>query len=241
MSSVSNIDWNNVIKKEAIGIGGADLGQVHEVKDTYLIIQKGLVDKKWYRIPRSLVENFDGIVIRLKVNESELTRYEKTENKKFEDNPSSPSSPSSPSLYESTDISKDIDTTKIPLMGEDLKITKNIAEDNINITKVPIRETKTLEIQLTHEEILIEKRPVNSDYNSYITSIQSTEQRSSSSIEEPVESRTEISIPLKREEPVVTKKPYVIEEVIVKKKPTTETKEVSEKVTSEKVNTSDIE
>ena len=236
MSSVSNIDWNNVIKKEAIGIGGADLGQVHEVEDTYLIIQKGLVDKKWYRIPRSLVENFDGIVIRLKVNESELTRYEKTENKKFEDNPSS-----SPSLYESIDISKDIDTTKIPLVGEDLKITKNIAEDNINITKVPIRETKTLEIQLTHEEILIERRPVNSDYNSYITSIQSIEQRSSSSIEEPVESRTEISIPLKREEPVVTKKPYVIEEVIVKKKPATETKEVSEKVTSEKVNTSDIE
>ncbi len=87
MSSDSNIDWNNVIKKEAIGIGGADLGQVHEVEDTYLIIQKGLIDKKWYRIPRSLVENFDGIVLRLKVNESELTRYEKTENKKFEDNP----------------------------------------------------------------------------------------------------------------------------------------------------------
>ena len=166
------------------------------MKDTYLIIQKGLVDKKWYSIPKSLVENFDGIVIRLKVNESELTRYEKTENKKFEDNPSSSSSSSS--LYESTDISKDIDTIKIPLMGEDPKITKNIAEDNINITKVPIRETKTLEIQLTHEEILIERRPVNSDYNSYITSIQSTEQRSSSSIEEPVESRTEISIPLKR-------------------------------------------
>jgi stress response protein YsnF len=239
MSSDSNIDWNNVMKKEAIGIGGADLGQVHEVEDTYLIIQKGLVDKKWYRIPRSLVENFDGIVLRLKVNESELTRYEKTENKKMEDNPlSSPSS-----SYESTDISKDIDTTKIPLMGEDLKITKNIAEDNINITKVPIRETKTLEIQLTHEEILIERRPVNSDYNSYVTSIQSTEQKSSSSssIEGPVESRTEISIPLKREEPVVTKKPYVIEEVIVKKKPIIETREVSEDVTSEKVNTSEVE
>jgi stress response protein YsnF len=234
MSSDSNIDWNNVIKKEAIGIGGADLGQVQEVEDTCLIIQKGLVDKKWYRIPRSLVENFDGIVLRLKVNESELTRYEKMENKKFEDNRLS-------SSYESTDISKEIDTKKIPLMGEDLKITKSIAEDNINITKVPITETKTLEIQLAHEEILIERRPVNSDYNSYTTSIQSTEQKSSSSsIEGPVESRTEISIPLKREEPVVTKKPYVIEEVIVKKKPVTETKEVSEEVTYEKANTSDI-
>jgi uncharacterized protein (TIGR02271 family) len=236
MSSDNNIDWNNVVKKEAIGIGGADLGQVHEVKDTYLIIQKGLIDKKWYSIPRSLVENFDGIVIRLKVNESEMNRYEKTENKKFEDDPL----PSS-SSYGSTDISKDIETTKIPLMGEDLKIAKNIIEDNINITKVPITETKTLEIQLTHEEILIERRPVNSESHLYNTSMQSVEQKSLSSIEGPVESRTEISIPLKREEPVVTKKPYVIEEVIVKKKPVIETKEISEEITSEKVNTSNLE
>jgi uncharacterized protein (TIGR02271 family) len=238
MSSDNNIDWNNIIKKEAIGIGGADLGQVHEVKDTYLIIQKGLVDKKWYSIPRSLVEYFDGIVIRLKVNESEMNRYEKTENKKFEDNPLPSSSSSS---YGSADISKDIDTTKIPLIGEDLKIAKNIIEDNINITKVPITETKTLEIQLTHEEILIERRPVNSESHLYNTSMQSAEQKSSSSIEGPVESRTEISIPLKREEPVVTKKPYVIEEVIVKKKPVIETKEILEEVTSEKVNTSNLE
>src|SRR6476659_2896750 len=148
MSSDNNIDWNNVVKKEAIGIGGVDLGQVHEVKDTYLIIQKGLIDKKWYSIPRSLVENFDGIVIRLKVNESEMNRYEKTENKKFQDDPLPSSSNGS------ADISKDIETTKIPLMGEDLNIAKNIIEDNINITKLPITETKTLEIQLTHEEIL---------------------------------------------------------------------------------------
>jgi uncharacterized protein (TIGR02271 family) len=235
MSSDNNIDWNNVVKKEAIGIGGADLGQVQEVKDTYLIIQKGLIDKKWYSIPRSLVENFDGIVIRLKINESEMNRYEKTENKKFQDDPLPSSS------YGSADISKDIETTKIPLMGEDLKIAKNIIEDNINITKVPITETKTLEVQLTHEEILIERRPVNSESHLYNTSMQSAEQKSSSSIEGPVESRTEISIPLKREEPVVTKKPYVIEEVIVKKKPVIETKEISEEVTFEKANTSNLE
>ncbi len=235
MSSDSNIDWNSVIKKEAIGIGGMDLGQVHEVGDTYLIIQKGLLDKKWYHIPRSLVENFDGIVLRLKVNESELARYEKTEYKKFEDN----TLPSSP---ESTGTSKNVETTKIPLMGEDLKITKNITEDNISITKEPIRETKTVEIKLMHEKILIERKPVNSDYNSYITSMPSAEQKSSSlsPIEEQVEKRTEISIPLKREEVSITKTPYVKEEVVVKKKPVTETNEVFEEITSEKINTSDV-
>ena len=50
-----------------------------------------------------------------------------------------------------------------------------------------------------------------------------------------MESRTEISIPLKREEPVVTKKPYVKEEVIVKKKPVTETKTITENITHENI------
>ena len=53
--------------------------------------------------------------------------------------------------------------------------------------------------------------------------------------EKPVETRTEIKIPLKREEIESTKKSYVIEEVIVKKKPVTETQTITEEVTSEKI------
>ena len=47
--------------------------------------------------------------------------------------------------------------------------------------------------------------------------------------------RTEIKIPLKREEIESTKRPYVAEEVMVKKKPVTETKTISDQVTSEEV------
>jgi uncharacterized protein (TIGR02271 family) len=235
MSFDNNIDWNSILKKEAIGIGGVDLGEVHEVGDTYIITQKGFLDKKRYHIPKSLVENFDGIGLRLKVNESELFRYEEKESKKFEDNLISSN--------ESAEISKDMETVKIPVMGEDLKVTKSITEDNINITKEPIIETKTIEVKLTHEEILIERIPINKEYHLYNPSIQSTGQKSSSSssIEEQVEQRTEISIPLKKEEVSITKNPYVKEEIVVKKKPITETKEVSEEVTSEKVNTSELE
>ena len=53
----NNIDWNSAIKKEALGIGGVDLGEVYAVEDEYITTQKGLVDKKWYRIPKSLVED----------------------------------------------------------------------------------------------------------------------------------------------------------------------------------------
>ena len=45
------IDWNNVIKKEVIGIDGLDLGEVHEVGDAHFATQKGIINKKRYHIP----------------------------------------------------------------------------------------------------------------------------------------------------------------------------------------------
>ncbi len=55
------------------------------------------------------------------------------------------------------------------------------------------------------------------------------------SYEKPVKTRTEIKIPLKREEIESTKQSHVKEEVIVKKKPVRETRNVTEEVTSEKI------
>ena len=87
--------------------------------------------------------------------------------------------------------------------------------------KEPVRETKQMDISLTHEELALERKPV-------------TEPRPTD--EKPVEIRTEIKIPLKREEIESTEKQsYVKEEVIVKKKPVTETQSVTEEVTSEKI------
>ena len=83
-----------------------------------------------------------------------------------------------------------------------------------------MRETKQVEMELTHEELVIERKPLDEP--------RPTDQN-------PVESRTEIKIPLKREEIEVNKQSYVKEEIIAKKKPITETRTVSEEVTSEKV------
>ena len=213
-----SIDWKNVIKKEAIGIDGMDLGEVHEVGDTYIITQKGLINKKRYHIPISSVEGFDGDTLKLRVSESELKGFEETGGQNFDGYPA----------FKSSDMTKELET-KIPVMGENLEIKKNIAVDNINIIKEPVMETKTVEIELTREIVTIERRPVDNNPSSYDSSNQST------SIEGPVESRTEIYIPLKREEPVIIKKPYVKEEVIVKKKPITETKTITEHITHENV------
>ena len=230
MSAEKSIDWNSVIKKEAVGIGGIDLGEVHEIKGEYIVTQKGLLDRKWYQIPKSLAETFDGIVLRLKVTERELNDFERTEKKSEAEMSSS---------FESPKTSDDMETITVPLMAEDVEVIKNIAEDNVNITKEPVKETKTVKINLKREEILIERRqPHEGSYSNYL-SMQSTERRvsESSSIEDFVDKKTEISIPLKREEAIITRKPYVKEEVVVKKKPVTETREVKEDVTHEKINT----
>jgi uncharacterized protein (TIGR02271 family) len=224
-SNKDNIDWNNVVKKEAIGTDGLDLGTVHAVGDTYIVTQKGLLNKKRYHIPISSAESFDGEIVKLRVSESELQGYEESEGQKFDGY----------SSFKSSDMSKELET-KIPVMGENLEVKKNITEDKIDIIKEPTKETRTVEIELKREMVTIERRPVNSESSSsYSPSTQSASEQYSSPIEGPVESRTEISIPLKREEPVITKTPYVKEEVIVKKKPITETKTITEEITTENI------
>jgi hypothetical protein len=46
MSREQGIDWDDVIKKEARGINDEDLGEVQEVGDTYVLVQKGLINKE---------------------------------------------------------------------------------------------------------------------------------------------------------------------------------------------------
>ena len=76
---------------------------------------------------------------------------------------------------------------------------------------------------VTHEELIVEKRPPK---------------ESSSSAQGPVNSKTEIKVPLMREEVEVTKEPFVKEEIVVKKKFIAETRTVSDTVTSERINIS---
>ena len=39
----SNIEWNDVLKKEARGIDDEDLGEVQEVDENYIFVQRGMI------------------------------------------------------------------------------------------------------------------------------------------------------------------------------------------------------
>ena len=212
----NNIDWNNVVKKEAIGLNGEDLGEVSEVGNSFIITQKGIINKKRYYLPKKSVTSFDGSVLRLNMTDKDLEGYKEMEERRLNEYPS----------FESLDMSKEIET-KIPVMRESLDVSKRLTENKVKIIKTPVKEIKKVDIELTHEEITIERIPTNNDTTP------------SGSTVHPLQSKTEIIIQLKREEPVVTKTPYVKEEVIVRKRPVTETKTITEVLVDERVNYGD--
>jgi uncharacterized protein (TIGR02271 family) len=221
MSNSNNIDWDDVIKKEARGSDDEDLGEVQETDQDYVLVQKGMINKEKFYIPKNMVESYDGSVLRFNISKEEV------KNRYMRDSPPITDEYSSSSYKREEDkpnLSRETDTeTRIPLVEERLNVSKEKSTEEATVTKEPIIETKTVEVPVTHEEVTIEKRPPR---DRKYTSI---------SAESPVESKTEIKIPLKKEEVQVTKQPYVKEEVVVNKKPVTKTQQVDEQVRTEKI------
>src|SRR5688500_2117017 len=213
--SSNNIDWNDVIKKEARGNNDEDFGEVQDIQGNYVLVQKGIINKEKFYIPKDQAESYDGDVLRFRIYQEELNQ--------FQHEP--PSIWDSDSSQETTTSERDTNEERIPLTEERLNVSKKSQEKQATITKKPVTETKTVEVPLTREEVSIERRPASGQ----------TEAKS------PIQSQEEIKIPLKREEAQVSKKPYVKEEAVIKKKAFMDTKEVTEDVTSEELDTSNVD
>ena len=72
----SNIDWNDVIKKEARGINNEDFGEVQDIQDQFVVVQKGILNKAKFYIPKDLANSYDGTVLKFKFSEKELSKYQ---------------------------------------------------------------------------------------------------------------------------------------------------------------------
>ena len=66
-----------IIKKEAKGLGDADLGEVQEVTGEFIVTQKGTIDKDVFYFPKNLVDNFDGSTVFFTVTEEEAKQYKR--------------------------------------------------------------------------------------------------------------------------------------------------------------------
>jgi uncharacterized protein (TIGR02271 family) len=215
MSTQSSIDWSDVIKKEARGAyDDSDFGEVQEVGQNYVMTQRGIVNKDKFYIPKYLVQGYDGSTLWFNASASDMETFRRESPPAYEEYRKS---------YRTEEVPLDIET-RIPLISERLDVKKRVLTDEVTIVKEPVAETKTIDVPVTHEELRVERRPAS---ESYTTAESMT----------PVESRTEIKVPLTREEVEVAKKPEVTEEVVIKKEPVTETRRVTETVRSEKVDT----
>jgi hypothetical protein len=66
-----NINWDEVLKKEARGIGDYDLGEVDEVQSDTIVTKKGIVDKDKFYLPKHLAEKFDGHNLWFKISKED--------------------------------------------------------------------------------------------------------------------------------------------------------------------------
>jgi uncharacterized protein (TIGR02271 family) len=210
------VNWDRIIHKNVRTLDNQDMGKVIAVpNDEDTIIISSQSGGEQYKIPRSFVSGFNGAEVLLNV-----TAYKIMSSSYKVDNAS---------VYEAkpsdiiTDERQQEEETTIPLIEERLNVSKKTSTTQYTITKEPVTEEKTIEVPVTHEELFVEKRPPKD---------------SSSSAQGPVKSKTEIKVPIMREEVEITKDAYVKEEVVVKKKPVTETRTVSDTVTSERINMS---
>jgi uncharacterized protein (TIGR02271 family) len=118
-----------------------------------------------------------------------------------------------------------LNETRIPVVEERLEINKVQSIVDLTVTKESVTEITTVDVPIAYEEITIQRRrrPVNEATTGEQTG------------EGPVQTNTEIKIPLMKEEIEILKQPYVKEEVVIRKKPVIETRTVTEEVKSEKV------
>ena len=213
-------DWSRIMGKNVKTVDYQHAGKVIAAVDneeTIIISSEGPHSSYNYRVPKERVQGLDEPDLLLSIARAELADYEINDIQTYS------------AQLRSIKTEKGGEEERIvPIIEEKLNVSKKVITDEATIIKEPVTETKTIEVSLMHEELIIEKRPAT------------TEEAKASTLENPPpkNTRTEIHIPLIHEKAKIKKEPYVKQEIVIGKKPRTETKTVSDFVISEKVDTS---
>ena len=145
-------DWNEVIKKEARGLNNADLGEVQEVHEIIVITERGSINKEKFYRPKSVPHGYNGRILLFDITEEEAKQ-------KFTTEPitQTPTTTSAEGESKVREIDNE-DETLVSVIEERLDVSKKQSIEEATVIKEPLKETKTIEVQLTHEELIIEKR-----------------------------------------------------------------------------------
>src|SRR5215207_9638158 len=159
VSKFDEIPWNEIIKKEARGIDDADFGEIQSVDPEYVLTQKGIIDKEFFSFPKNLVQGYDGDRVWFKVTEEEA-RNSYMQSQNMDDYSRGTETETTTNGESLSNLTENEENEVIPLKSEELDVNKRVVVDEKVITKKPVKETKTIEVQLNREEIeSIERRP----------------------------------------------------------------------------------
>ena len=64
-------DWNQIVTKSVETNDGKDIGKVDGLEDLDFVVKDGLIDPKYYRIPRDKVEAYENGKVRLSLSEEQ--------------------------------------------------------------------------------------------------------------------------------------------------------------------------
>ena len=195
-----NIDWVDVVKKEARGLNDADFGEVQEVSNGLVLTQRGIVNKELFSFPQSAVDSYDGMVLKFNISEIEaIEKYKKL----FEPRPVEVGTGSDTKLdivtttADSTKIEGIIDEAVDDTLRDeliqptteeaDLEIEKKVVKEAAVLNKETDVENKIIDSTISEEQIPLENT---------LKSTMNKNEKSSKLLTEENEEET----PLKKEE-----------------------------------------
>src|SRR5918992_1167943 len=151
--SSSTINWDDVIKKEVRGINGADLGEIQQVDENFILSQKGTIGKEKFYIPKSLAAYYDDNILHVSITEEEAKNMYMQG--------------SSPIVEEEERIKimeERIVVSRRETTGEEIIVIKEIeiskqpyVKEEVVIRKKPVVETRTVTEEVKSEKVKVRR------------------------------------------------------------------------------------
>jgi uncharacterized protein (TIGR02271 family) len=198
---------------------GEKLGDVSEVRDDYLVVSKGWLFTTERYVPFSAIARVepDRVVLQVMKDQFDAQNWgpqPEDIDTEYEEHTASAAA--------GTSTTTDDDKT-LQLREEELRANKQtVKTGEVQIHKEVVAEQQTLEVPVTREEVVIERRPVSSTEAARMKVGEIREGES-------------IRVPLREEQVTVEKTPVVTEEIEVGKRTVQETQRVSDTVRREEV------
>jgi len=194
-----------------LDVAGEKIGTVseHGVQDGFLVIHRGLLNREAY-IPLEVIQIADPSRVYLSI----------TKDAALNQDWQAASMHSGMTAASTGSVAAGPDTLEVPVHEEELVVGRREQEiGRVHLHKDVVEEPQTITAPVTHEEVTLERVPVQGEYTPGPDAF----------------TEKDIDVPLMGEELVADKRARVTEEVRLQKQPVTEEQRVSDTVRKERV------